>query len=67
VDYHLLDVMSAVQIWRREFNPKIVNIKLITVCEYFGIDANFHDAMDDIRATKEVYVKVMNALRSSNG
>jgi DNA polymerase III epsilon subunit-like protein len=67
VDYHLLDVMSAVQIWRREFNPKIPNIKLATVCEYFGIDANFHDAMDDIRATKEVYVKVMNALRSSNG
>jgi DNA polymerase-3 subunit epsilon len=63
VDYHLLDVMSAVQIWRRECKPNIPNIKLATVCEYFDIDANFHDAMDDIEATRELYAKVTYAIR----
>lgn len=62
VDYHLLDVMAAVQIWRRQCKPDIPNIKLVTVAKYLGFDANFHDALDDIKVTKEVYLKVITLI-----
>ena len=47
-----LDVMRMA----RHFIPKsdIPNHKLGTVAEFYGIDANFHNAMEDVKATKEL-------------
>lgn len=47
-----LDVMKMA----RHFIPKsnIPNHKLGTVAEFYGINANFHNAMEDVKATKEL-------------
>jgi len=36
------------------------NYKLETVCKYFDIDINAHDALEDIKATQKIYYKIMN-------
>ena len=37
---------------------KLNNYKLGTVCEHFGIELDAHDALNDIRATREVMNKL---------
>jgi len=59
VDYHILDVMSAVQIYKASKKPNLPNYKLITIAKHFGFDVNFHNALDDIRVTRMVYERVM--------
>ncbi len=38
------------------------NYKLITVCDYYGIKLQAHDAMNDIRATRELILKIKSLL-----
>ena len=42
------------------------NTKLETLCEYFGIDIQAHDAMADIRATRTLASTMMEALMSAS-
>lgn len=42
---------------------KLDNYKLSTVCAYFGIELNAHEAMSDIVATREVCNKVFKMLK----
>lgn len=41
------------------------NYKLETVCEYFGIKIDAHDALSDIKATRELIEKVDEFINSS--
>lgn len=47
-----IDVMKMA----RRFIPKncVPNHKLGSVSEFYGIDANFHNALEDVKATKEL-------------
>jgi len=40
------------------------NYKLTSVCEYFGIEINAHDAMGDVIATRKLFHIAMEMLRS---
>jgi DNA polymerase-3 subunit epsilon len=40
------------------------NTKLKTMCNYFGIEINAHDAMSDITATRELTLKLLRLLKS---
>jgi len=57
-----LDVMSSVATWRRATNTKTPNNKLSTIAEWFGIGGNFHDALDDIKATRELELKIQEVM-----
>ena len=46
-----LDVLKLV----RQSNLGLKNNKLETVAKYFDFDGNFHQAMDDIKATYHIY------------
>ena len=48
-------VMEAWKDHRRMSNIKTKNNKLTTVCEYFGVRIHAHDALNDIKATKEIW------------
>lgn len=61
-DYHTLDVMNSAMMYCHKKNVKLKNQKLVTVAEHFGINANFHDAMGDIVATREIYLRILDAL-----
>ena len=43
-----------------DFNP--LNHKLATVAEYMGIEINAHDAMSDIRASREIFIRLMKRI-----
>lgn len=48
--------------------PQLENNKLSTWCEYFNIELgdNAHDALADIRATRELFIKVIDLLEGDN-
>lgn len=60
--YHRLDVMP--QVYLKLYNEeKIKRFSLGEICDYFGIDKGCqHSAIDDARATFEVYKKLITLL-----
>lgn len=48
--------------------PQLENNKLSTWCEYFNIELgdNAHDALADIRATREFFIKLIDLLKGDN-
>lgn len=61
-DYHTLDVMNSALMYCHKKNVKLKNVKLATVAQHFGINADFHDAMNDIKATREVYLRILEEI-----
>lgn len=53
--YKILDVFSLVFILKQQNLIDTKNDKLETVCNYFDIPINAHDALSDIEATKKLY------------
>jgi len=50
-----IDVMSNVMTLCHLTKLELPDHKLETVARHFGIDVNFHDALDDIKATRKLY------------
>lgn len=50
-----------VAMWRAGLLP-IINCQLKTVCAHFGIELQAHDALSDIRATRELAYKVFEPI-----
>jgi DNA polymerase-3 subunit epsilon len=53
-----IDIMSLACEYLIEDRESLENFKLPTVCSKLGIDINPHDAMSDILATRELYLKI---------
>ena len=62
VNYHLLDVIQATALFTVAGKMKLQNMKLGTVCEHFGISLKAHDALEDIRATRQVFYRYADVL-----
>jgi len=43
--------------------PILANRKLGTFCEHFGIEIKAHDALSDIKATRELYLKFLELMK----
>ncbi len=41
----------------------IKNVKLATVCKHYDIEINAHDAMSDIRATRELILRMLDEIK----
>jgi len=59
VDYNAIDPMPILRMLTLKGSLKMSNHKLITACENFKIPINTHDALSDIRATRELAYKLM--------
>ena len=57
-----LDVQSTVAEYILAEDTTLENYKLKTVCSHFGIKFKAHDAMEDIKATRELYYTLKNAV-----
>lgn len=70
-DYHAIDPMQLAQMITRMGYFGVMNFKLVTVCKHFGISLDAHIAMEDIKATREVLLKLIDLLKGepneSNG
>lgn len=53
-----IDVLSLVAMCHARKNFTVLDFKLATMCEYFSISLDAHKAMDDIRATRELYYRL---------
>lgn len=51
----------------RQVIPELINRKLETVCLYFGIEIQAHDALSDIRATRNLFYKLIELIDFNGG
>jgi len=54
-----IDVMTLVAMWLASEGKPLANYQLKTVCAEFDINFHAHDALEDIRATRELYYKLI--------
>ena len=59
-----VDPLPTLRIMRHLELLDVPDTKLETVCDYFGITINAHDALSDIKATREVSKIVFSLLQS---
>ena len=65
VAYHLIDVIQATAIFTVAGHFKLPNMRLATVAEHFGIPLKAHDALEDIRATRQVFYKYAEIIKNA--
>lgn len=58
-DYHLLSVDTLLYLFDYKGLIELENYKLVTVAKHFGIELNAHDALSDIKATRQVFYKLL--------
>lgn len=61
-----IDVRSTVGEYFYQSDIILPNYKLSTVCAHFGIEFKAHDAMEDIRATRDLYYGLKGELASAD-
>ena len=66
IDYHKFDVATLVQFLHLKNALNLKNYRLATVAEYLKIPLMAHDALEDIRATKEICYKLLNMIEIKN-
>lgn len=69
IHYHKIDLIALTASLRLAgFLPKekVPNMKLATLCEYFGLPVQTHNSLDDIRATREIFNRYIQAIKGSN-
>jgi len=62
-DYHILDPITTLYLLRHKKIIELPDYHLATVCKYFGIPLQAHDALSDIKATREVIQKVLGHIQ----
>lgn len=58
--YPSIDIESEFAKYMILKNIFLPNYKIETLCEYFDISIKAHDAREDIKATREIYYKIMS-------
>jgi len=62
-DYHTIDTVQILHLLKFKKAIDIENCKLVTASKKFGIDlANAHNALDDIKATRKLFCKLMERI-----
>lgn len=63
IDYHKLDVLSLVFILVFKGYLELEDYKLKTVANHFGIKYEEHNALADIKVTREVFYKMLEMIK----
>lgn len=66
IHHNKIDLIALTASMRLAGKITIPNMKLATLCEYFGLPAQSHDALDDIRRTREVFIRMVSAIQKSD-
>ena len=59
-NYHMIDTVTLARTMSYEKVFELENHKLITLANRYNIEIDAHDALSDIRATREVYKSLIN-------
>jgi DNA polymerase-3 subunit epsilon len=60
IDYHFLDTMVILNLMMYKKAIQLENCKLVTATQKFGIKLDAHNAMNDIKATRELFKKLIS-------
>ena len=63
INWRAIDPLPVINILSLEGKIDLPNHKLETVCAHFGIEIKAHDALSDIKATREVFLKVKEIIK----
>lgn len=63
-DYHIEDSMIAMAILKRAGKINLPRVNLKACCDYFGITFEAHNALEDAKASWQVYQKCLDLLRN---
>lgn len=71
IHYHKIDLIAltcSLKLAGKIGSPEkpLPNMKLATLCEYFGLGEQTHDSMDDIRKTREIFLRIVQSVSKSN-
>lgn len=64
VAYHLVDLVNASALFKMAGKISMPNMKLETMAKLFGIPLAAHDALEDIRATRQILYKFVECLKT---
>ena len=59
IDFHKIDIQSIIQFLHLKGYIDLPNYRLETVANHFGIKIDSHDALSDIKATREIAYKLL--------
>lgn len=62
VDYHKFDVATLVQLLALKKVIKLSSYKLVNVAKHFNIEFDAHNAMSDIKATRQLCYKILDRI-----
>lgn len=65
VDFRGLDTVTATALFQAAGRISLPNFKLETVANSLNIPLKAHNAMDDIRATREIYHRYINMIKEA--
>lgn len=63
IDYHKFDVQSVMQFLYLKKDIQLSSYKLVNVAKHFNININAHEAMSDIKATREIVYKLISRIK----
>lgn len=66
VAYYLIDLIQATALFTVAGKMKLPNMKLATVADSFGIKFQAHDALEDIRVTRQIFYKFVQLIKQIN-
>jgi DNA polymerase III subunit epsilon len=58
-----IDVMGLAGLYSVKYGIPFANFKLQTVCDFFGVPLDAHDAMSDINATRVLYKILLETIK----
>lgn len=64
VDFRGLDIITATALFQAAGRFRLPNMRLETVAAHFGIPLKAHDALHDIRATREIYHRYVGMIKT---
>jgi DNA polymerase-3 subunit epsilon len=59
-----MDVMGLAGLYSVKYGIPFINFKLQTVCDFFGVSIDAHDAMSDIMATMKLYRILIQTIKA---
>jgi len=68
VHYHKIDLIALTTTFRLAGvlpKDKLPSMKLEALCRYFGLGEQQHDSMDDIRKTREIFLRMVRSVKES--
>lgn len=69
IHYHKIDLIALTSMFRIAGilpKEKLPNMKLESLCKYFGFSAQTHDSLSDIRQTREIFLRMVRSVKESN-